>query len=375
MMNLLIISDTPMFGNGMDTTIEVYEPTLREIEAISYRFSMVTWYGYLSSDRNPGYARIPLHKNMVAKPILKLVGGPGLFDKLKLLPALPLLFAHVWKEVKKYDVIHSRGPSVPAFVAILISFMMRKKVYWHKYAGNWGELSPPFMYQIQRSLLRRSRQSIVTINGNWPDQPIHIRSFLNPCFTEEERRSASHESVQKKFDGLLSICFVGAITEFKGVLRLIKVLAELDERLGRISNLVIAGDGPAIGEAKDLAKALKIRIDFLGFLRRDELNRVYNQCHLMVLPSRTEGFPKVIGEASSFGCIPVVTNVSSISQFIRDGHNGFLLENNDEETIGQKLVEILSKPLKTISINCMEASTSLTYERFDNQLMKALHLS
>ena len=39
----------------------------------------------------------------------------------------------------------------------------------------------------------------------------------------------------------------------------------------------------------------------------------------------SEGFPKVIAEAMNFGCLPIVSNISSIGQYVKDGENGFLI--------------------------------------------------
>ena len=40
----------------------------------------------------------------------------------------------------------------------------------------------------------------------------------------------------------------------------------------------------------------------------------------------SEGFPKVIAEAMNFGCIPVVSMVSSIGQYVKHLETGFCLK-------------------------------------------------
>jgi glycosyltransferase involved in cell wall biosynthesis len=45
--------------------------------------------------------------------------------------------------------------------------------------------------------------------------------------------------------------------------------------------------------------------------------------HFLLLPSDSEGFPKVLAEAACYGVIPVVSSVSSIPHYINES-NGFL---------------------------------------------------
>jgi glycosyltransferase involved in cell wall biosynthesis len=87
------------------------------------------------------------------------------------------------------------------------------------------------------------------------------------------------------------------------------------------------------------------------------------------LPSSSEGFPKVVAEGAAFGCIPLVTDVSSIAQYIHDGENGFLLKDNMVPTIITKINQIVnSLDLKSISMSSITISTKFTYEYFNNRV-------
>ena len=67
-------------------------------------------------------------------------------------------------------------------------------------------------------------------------------------------------------------------------------------------------------------------IIFHGLLDRYELNKLYNSSHFIILPSQSEGFPKVFAEASSFGCIPIVPKINSIISIINENKkNGIIL--------------------------------------------------
>lgn len=360
-----------MFTKGIDNTLEVYEPTLREIEAISYRFSMVTWYGYLSSDKNPGYARVPSISDIRLGSLPVVRGGNNWWSKLKIVPQLPWMALLIARQIKKFDVIHSRGPSVPALVCIVLSLFFRKKRFWHKYAGNWMQPSPPLMYGVQKKLLLRAPHTRVTINGHWPGQPNHVLSFENPCFTSAEWQFASAIAGTKSFQGHLTVCYAGLIAESKGVVNMMKAFRRCLLLSKRVSRIIIAGSGPSLDVVKTFSQNLDIPVEFPGYLKRDALNEVYTQSHVLLLPSASEGFPKVVAEAASFGCIPVVTDVSSIGQYLIDEENGYLLKNNEVDTIVDTLDKLLTcDKLAQISTNAVAMSAAFTYERFRKRIQE-----
>jgi glycosyltransferase involved in cell wall biosynthesis len=366
-MKLAIISATPMYGMPGEP-LEVYEPTLREIESISGLFEEITWLGYLKGG-NPGNARKPASRVIRLGSLPVAEGGESLFAKFRILPKLPRLVLTVFRTIQHHDVIHSRGPAVPAFVCIVLSFFFPKKKFWHKYAGNWMEPKPPFMYQVQKWLLTRAGHTNVTVNGNWPDQATHVVSLENPGFTEQERDQALRVSSDKKFELPITFCFAGLMDESKGVPALVRAFSRLKNPEQFIQKLILAGHGPAMDEIRKLAADISVPVEFTGYIQRDRLNEIYRISHVLVLPSRTEGFPKVVAEAASFGCIPIVTNVSSIGQYVRDGVNGFVLDDGRPETIASALERLKHhENLSAVSEAAKAMSTFFTYERFRNAI-------
>ena len=59
-----------------------------------------------------------------------------------------------------------------------------------------------------------------------------------------------------------------------------------------------------------------------------------------MLPSNYEGLPMVIIEAMSFGKPVVASNVGGISEIVRNGVNGYVVENN-AETFASHIKDIL----------------------------------
>ena len=63
----------------------------------------------------------------------------------------------------------------------------------------------------------------------------------------------------------------------------------------------------------------------LGSLNRNDIFKIYSESHILILLSKSEGFPKVIMEAGVFGCVPIVSNFDGISKIIKHGINGFIM--------------------------------------------------
>ena len=73
------------------------------------------------------------------------------------------------------------------------------------------------------------------------------------------------------------------------------------------------------------------------------------------MPSKSEGFPKVVAEAACYGVIPIVSNVGSIPHYINE-ENGFLWN-----IFGVKsYTEILLKAVTTNPENLKEKALHLT---------------
>jgi glycosyltransferase involved in cell wall biosynthesis len=75
-----------------------------------------------------------------------------------------------------------------------------------------------------------------------------------------------------------------------------------------------------------------------------KLRKVYEQSHLLIMASDTEGFPMAVMEAMSHGMAVLSTAVGDIPVHIKEGINGYLIAvSATEEEIIEQSVEIISK--------------------------------
>lgn len=361
-MKLAIISHTEHYRMP-DGKIAGWGPTITEINHLARAFEEIYHLAFLYDDAPPESALPYLHSNIHFIP-LKPMGGPKILDKAGMLFRIPEVITKVRKVLKQADVFQFRAPT--GMGVFLIPYLtLTKKKGWYKYAGNWLQEQPPLGYRFQRRMLKNQRRP-VTINGSWPDQPKHCLSFENPCLTEEERMEGKLIVSEKTYRLPFTFCFAGRLEDAKGVQRILDAFARVENKTW-IKAVHFAGDGEKLNAYRAQAEEMGLPAVFHGFMSREQLFELYKKSDFFLLPSHaSEGFPKVIAEAMNFGCIPVVSGVSSIGQYV-DKNNGFLIEPCTAEKLKCILEEISKaeeKELKKKALAAHERVADFTFEHY-----------
>lgn len=359
---LLVVSDAGMtVHNGKRYA---FGPVVREFDYLLKIFDRIVWIGYLDEDPNTLNIFDEIVDSRIEIIPVKKIGGKRFVDKLKIVITYPSMFFAIYKYVKRFKYIHTRSPSHPAFIAMIFSIFLNKKLFWHKYAGSWIDKAPWF-YKTQRKLLKKLRNnSRVTINGNW-ERKKTILHFENPCLTAEDRTVGEKFLSEKNTKQKINFCFVGALNGKKGVDKILEAFSSIyDEKIGEVH---IVGDGIMKENYIEKANGLKTTFHFHGFLNKEQLIKVYKKSNFLLLPSKSEGFPKVIGEAMNFACIPISSNVSCIDQYIKHTENGFLIEPNNAETlkiIVEEATSMTNDVFLEIIKNNYSVSNTFTYDNY-----------
>lgn len=104
----------------------------------------------------------------------------------------------------------------------------------------------------------------------------------------------------------------------KGHALVIRVVAELNKRLPVKVLARFAGDGDLVDELKQLALRLGVsdKVEFPGLLSAEELYSLLKAADVMILPTLTEGLPRVLIEAMATGLPCVATPVGGIPELL-----------------------------------------------------------
>lgn len=108
---------------------------------------------------------------------------------------------------------------------------------------------------------------------------------------------------------------------------------------GKKTNYVlhIAGDGPCKEKIEEYVekKHLQAKVKLYGRLTKIELINFLNQQDIYLNFSEYEGTSLTMLESMASGCVPVVTNVSGVSDFVESGVNGLIADVGDMEKIAE----------------------------------------
>lgn len=154
--------------------------------------------------------------------------------------------------------------------------------------------------------------------------------------------------------------FVGRLCRPKGVYELIEAFSLLQSS-ARVE-LMVVGDGPEKDNLVELSQSLEIadKILFTGAVR--DVFTYMDKAHAFVLPSYSEGIPRVVMEAFAAGVPVISTNIPGVKQLITDKVNGRLVPVKDARSLATAMNYFLDN--QDITKQYISVSRDLIVERF-----------
>jgi len=232
--------------------------------------------------------------------------------------------------------------------------------------GNVTDLSKPNLIGLFRSQQKMQNHfsyfnavfGITQQLINSTHQVIKMREA--PLFLGVDIKNFSHCTKEK----LSSIIFVGGLIKRKRVEEFLR-LAE------HFSNLQfhIIGEGP---EGEKLKRTASKNVVFHGILNHKEMDAIFSSSDLLFLPSRSEGFPKVILEAASAGVPSVVYDSYGASEWMDNKKNGFVVSTFKQ--VEELVNELLENPtlLHEVSSNTQELAHRFDWKNIINDWEKVI---
>jgi glycosyltransferase involved in cell wall biosynthesis len=138
------------------------------------------------------------------------------------------------------------------------------------------------------------------------------------------------------------IAFVGTLIPVKGVPYLIQAFSQV-LRVFPNAKLLIVGDGPLRKKLTIVTEKLRISqsVIFSGQLDHSEIPKLIAASSMLVLPSLSEGIPRVLLEAMACGKPVLASNVGGIRELVIQGKNGLLVECGDVNGLAKNMTMLL----------------------------------
>ena len=368
---LIVISHTAHYFNE-ENKIAGWAPTVNELNYISDNWEEVVHLGCFNGEKEAPSGLAIYKKSNIRFIPLPYFTDIRSKDGIMVFKNAFRLIRLLEKEIVEHCDIQLRLPTGFAFVYLPYFFFRRGKFnLWAKYGGNWIDKNVSKTFKIQKWFLEKGISvPKATINGKWTNQKKHIFTFENPCLTDEDINIGKKVIANKNWEGSLTAIFVGRLESFKGIDKIINLFD--NTTFDKIGKVEIVGDGPLRAWCEEKAKGNQTLFNFHGFLSQREIHHLLSESHILILPSESEGFPKVVAEGACFGCIPVVTDISCIGQYITHEH-GMLINENSIEGLRKSIMNLNLTPsskLKQMAINLNSMASLFTYEAYIVKLRK-----
>ena len=249
---------------------------------------------------------------------------------------------------RRIDVIVAPDPFLTGVLAWILSLATRARFIVEvnndfQSPANWGVESRNVLTFLKSFYVRLVTPFVLNrahgVRLLYPTQVAGFRRLRNPekyaCFHDfvATRLFASTASVPHR------ILFVGHPWYTKGVDVLLRAFGAVTPEYPDYS-LRIVGYLPEREQHRDLF-AGNPRIEFVGPLMPDAIIEQMRNCSVLVLPSRSEGMPRVLIEAMASGTPIIASRVGGIPHYISHGETGLLFDREDVDTLAKLLREVL----------------------------------
>jgi glycosyltransferase involved in cell wall biosynthesis len=247
--------------------------------------------------------------------------------------------------MRQADAIHVRCPGNLGLLGTILAPLFSRYLV-AKYAGQWKNYPrEPKTFRLQKKILRsRWWKGPVTVYGQWPNQPSRIIPFFTSVMTDEQMGRAQAVAHHKKLEEPLRVLYVGRLSADKNVDVLLSAIAKLKAEGSQIQAHIV-GDGAQrlILETQANELGLQQTVNFIGAVDFERVLDFYEQAHLSVLVSNSEGWPKAIAEAMAFGLVCIGSDRGLVPWMLGEGR-GFVVPPGDVEALANALRQLVTEP-------------------------------
>lgn len=293
---------------------------------------------------------------------------------LNSLLSLPKIIWVIFNAMKVSDHIHLRCPGNVGLIASIIQVFFPNKTKSVKYAGNWNpKAKQPLSYILQKWILSNTfltKNTKVLVYGEWPNQSKNIVPFYTATYREDEKKPAQ----KRDLEGLIQFVFVGTLSKGKQPEYALELVNDLIKE-GVKCKLDFYGEGTQRSFLENLISnyGLEDLVTLHGNTNAETVKDALKQAHFVMLPSKSEGWPKAVAEGMFWGAIPLATKVSCIDYMLDNGNRGILLNLNLKTDI-QLIKKLLfhSEAFHLMADAAAKWSRQFTLDRFENDIKKIL---
>lgn len=286
---------------------------------------------------------------------------------------MPKIVWRIFNACRRADHIHLRCPGNIGLLGCIVQIGFPKKLKTAKYAGNWDpKAKQPLSYKFQKRILSNTlltKNMTVLVYGEWKNQSKNIKPFFTASFADSDKTAW----IERDYEKPLQFLFIGSLVKGKQPDLVIKIVEELHKQ-GKKVSLDVYGDGELFESLQFYIKNYNLSniITLHGNTSLDVVKAQLKTAHFLILPSKSEGWPKALAEAMFFGVIPIATRISCVPKLLDEGNRGILIAPEVNDAVAKIEDALEYKDLKRMSKLASNWSQTYTLEYFESEIKKLL---
>jgi glycosyltransferase involved in cell wall biosynthesis len=408
-LKLLVISSAPIVE--LDGKLHLYAPYEKEMQlwakhADSIQLCCPIW----KQDRKLLISPISFELEKVIE--LQEFDITSFSNKLRAISLTFVALVKIFKAMKQADHIHLRCPGNMGLVGAMVQILFPKKPKTAKYAGNWDpNAKQPFSYKLQRWILSNTfltKNMQVLVYGDWENQTKNIKSFFTATYSESEIQNSefriqnklllqvgsrttendldfAHSNIvdntslslrakSRTNENQIKFLFVGALSKGKQPIYAVQLVEEL-HKLGKKVSIDLYGEGMLRDNLEQYIFKNKLEsiVSLKGNQSKETVLKAYQTSHFLILPSKSEGWPKVVAEAMFWGCVPLASKVSCVPYILGYGKRGIQLEEQLVTDVSE-IIRLLNDEIlfQKMASEGQNWSRQFTTDKFEQEIKELL---
>ena len=274
------------------------------------------------------------------------------------------LLCRLRKVAWDYDVLHVHCCSgwgfLPAVVGITIGCRLGKRVILTYHGGGGGDFFAKHKCLVKHYLLRTDANIVLSgFLGKIFDQYQLPYTIIPNILEFDERRYRERTELKPHF-----ICTRAheQIYNIPCILRAFqKTLTELPE-----SKLTLMGDGSQHAALMTMVDEMGLKnVTFTGRVDNSEIYQYLDKNDILLSAPTVDNMPVSLLEAMNAGLLVISSNVGGVPYMIRNGNNGLLFNNDDDEELSRLMFWAVNNQAVALSI-VRQAHNSANHYRWEH---------
>ncbi len=191
---------------------------------------------------------------------------------------------------------------------------------------------------VSDSLTRETHELIM------PDKSIEtIYNFVEESYFNMSGREVIRRQMKERYgigEHTKILMHTSNFRKIKRIDDIVRTFSIVNKNLDSV--LILIGDGPETNSIKQLVKDLDIEGSVILAGQQSDVKSFYMMSDIFLLLSQKESFGLALLEAMHCGSVPIGSNAGGISEVIKDGETGYIVDVGDYNAAAEKIIHLLS---------------------------------